>query len=99
MKNEKLFLQHVNLVVPNVTLLCSTKSKKKFPEKEKGFRDGQSYSTPQKSEKTRGTAITQPRSHPIKEMLNLGMGWDQGWVMAFHFVTSLFEGWSMTGHP
>ena len=52
-----------------------------------------------KVKKTRGTAITQPRSHPIKEMLNLGMGWDQGWVMAFPFVTSLFEGWSMTGHP
>ena len=35
-----------------------------FSEKQKGFRDGLSYSTPQKSEETRGNAITQPR-HPI----------------------------------
>jgi len=27
------------------------------------------------------------------------MGWDRGWVMAFPFDSSLFEGWSMTGHP
>jgi len=33
---------------------------KKFSEKQKGFRDGLSYSTPQKSEETRGNAITQP---------------------------------------
>ena len=28
--------------------------------------DGLSYSTPQKSKETRGNAITQPRSHPMK---------------------------------
>jgi len=39
-----------------------------FSEKQKGFRDGLSYSTPPKSEETRGNAITQPRSHPIKKM-------------------------------
>jgi len=38
-----------------------------FSEKQKGFRDGLSYSTPQKSEETRGNAITQPQSHPIKK--------------------------------
>ena len=30
------------------------------------------YSTPQNSEETRGNAITQPWSHPIKEIQNLG---------------------------
>ena len=44
------------------------KKQKIFSEKQKGFRDGLSYSTPQKSEETRGNAITQPRSHPIKKM-------------------------------
>jgi len=39
---------------------------KLFSEKQKGFRDGLSYSAPQKSEETRGNAITQPRSHPIE---------------------------------
>jgi len=43
--------------------------KQKFsPKKQKGFRDGLSYSTPQKSEERRGNAITQPWSHPIKKM-------------------------------
>jgi len=42
-----------------------TRSKKFSPKKQKGFRDGLSYSTPQKSEETRGNAITQPQSHPI----------------------------------
>ena len=41
------------------------KKQKIFSEKQKGFRDGLSYSTPQKSKETRGKAITQPRSHPI----------------------------------
>ena len=41
------------------------KKKKIFSEKQEEFRDGLSYSTPQKSEKTRENAITQPRSHPI----------------------------------
>ena len=44
------------------------KKQKIFSEKQKGFRDGLSYTTPQKSEETRGNAITQPRSHPIKKM-------------------------------
>ena len=33
-----------------------------FSEKQRGFRDGLSYSTPQKSEETRGNTITQPWS-------------------------------------
>jgi len=45
-----------------------TRSKKFSQKKQKGFRDGLSYSTPQKSEETRGNAITQPRPHPIKKM-------------------------------
>ena len=44
------------------------KKQKVSSEKQKGFRDGLSYSTPQRSEETRGNAITQPRSHPIKIM-------------------------------
>ena len=43
------------------------RSKKFSPTKQKGFRDGLSYYTPQKSEETRGNAITQPQSHPIKK--------------------------------
>jgi len=42
-----------------------TRSKKFSPEKQKGFRDGLSYSTLQKSEETRENAITQPQSRPI----------------------------------
>jgi len=34
-----------------------------FSERQKGFRDGLSCSTPQKNEETRENAITQPRSH------------------------------------
>jgi len=40
---------------------------KNFLQK-KGFRDGLSYSTPQKNEETRRNVIAQPRSHPIKKM-------------------------------
>ena len=52
-----------------------TRSKKISPKK-KGFKDSLSYSTPQKSEQTRGNAITQPRSHPIKKNVEFrdGMG-------------------------
>jgi len=52
------------------------KEQKIFSTKQKGFRDGQSYSTPQRSEETRGNAITQPRSHPIKRNVEFrdGMG-------------------------
>jgi len=42
-----------------------TRSKKFSPKKQKGFRDGLSYSTPQKGEETRGNAFTQPQYHPI----------------------------------
>jgi len=49
--------------------MCSKKLTNKKPKifsgKQKGFRDGLSYSTPQKSEETRGNAITKPQSHPI----------------------------------
>ena len=41
------------------------KKQKIFSEKQKGFRDGLSYSTPQKAKKQ---GETQPRSHPIKKM-------------------------------
>ena len=35
------------------------------------------WTTPQKSEETRGNAITQPQSHPIKNVeFRDGMGWD-----------------------
>jgi len=47
---------------------------KKFSPKKKGFRDGLSYSIPQKSEKTRGNAVTYSQSHPIKKCRILG--WD-----------------------
>ena len=42
-------------------------------KKQKGFRDGPSYSTPQKDKETRGNAITQPRSNPILKFRD-GMG-------------------------
>ena len=51
---------------------------KNFLRKTKGFRDGLSYSTPQKSKGTRGNAITQPRSHPIPKFYIFLMGWDRG---------------------
>jgi len=67
------------------------KKQKIFTEKQKGFRDGLSCYP----KETRGNAITQPRSHPIKKM-----GWEgRGWVMAFPLISLLFEGWIMTGHP
>jgi len=49
-------------------VITAYKPPKIFSEKQKGFRDGLSYSTLQKSKETRGNAITQPRSHPIKKM-------------------------------
>jgi len=66
------------------------KKQKNFSKKQKGFRDGLSYSTPQESEETRGNTITQPRSHPIPKFYIILMGWDRGWVKAFPFVSSLF---------
>jgi len=67
------------------------KQNKIFSKKQKGFSDGLSYSTPQKSEETRGNAITQPRSHPIFYIFYNMMGPRLG--------NGIFEGWSMTGHP
>jgi len=58
-----------------------------FSKKQNGFRDGLSYSTPQKSEETRGNANTQPRS---KKNVEFRDGMDRGWVMAFPLVSSLF---------
>jgi len=46
----------------------SPMKQKIFFKKQKGFRDGLSYSTPQKSKETRRNAIIQPRSHPTKKM-------------------------------
>jgi len=68
----------------------TNKKQKIFSEKQKGFRDGLSYSNPQKSEETRGNAITQPRSHPIPKFYIFLMRLDRGWVMAFPLVSSLF---------
>jgi len=60
--------------------MCSknltNKKQKIFSEKQKEFRDGLSYSIPQKSEETRGNAITQPQSHPIPKFYIFLMGWD-----------------------
>ena len=47
---------------PHFTLCVYIQEAKIFSKKQ----DGLSYSTPQKSEETRGNAITQPQSHPIK---------------------------------
>jgi len=58
-------------------------------EKQKGFRDGLSYSTPQKSKETRGNAITQPWSRPFKYVESRD-GWDRGWVFVFPLVSLLF---------
>jgi len=52
----------------------TNKKQKIFSEKQEGFRDGLSYSTPQKSEETRAIAITQARSHPIPECLHFFNG-------------------------
>jgi len=74
--------------------MCSKNLTKKkqniFSEKQKGFWDRLSYSTPQKSEETRGNAITQPQSHPIPKFYIFLMGWNRGCVMAFPLVSSLF---------
>ena len=51
----------------NTAISIIYKKQKIFSEKLKGFRDGLSYSTPQKSEETGGNVITQPQSHPLKK--------------------------------
>jgi len=68
----------------------TNKKQKIFSKKQKGFRDGPSYSTPQKIKETRGNAITQPQSHPIAKFYIFLMEWDRGWVMAFPLVSLLF---------
>jgi len=68
----------------------TNKKQKIFSKKQKGFRDGLSYSTPQKSKETGGNAITQRRSHPIPKFYIFFMGWDRGWVIAFPLVSLLF---------
>jgi len=56
----------------------TNKKQKIFFEKHKGFGEGLSYSTPQKSKETRGNTITQPRSHPIPKFYIFLMEWDRG---------------------
>ena len=67
----------------NSITLTIYKKQKIFSEKQKGFRDGLSYSTPQKSKETRANAITQPRSpsigylnHHVKKGSMIGGGDD-----------------------
>ena len=84
--------------------MCSKKLTNKkqtiFSETQKGFRDGLSYSTPQKSKETRGNAITQPRSHPIpKFYIFNGMGPRLGNEWCFPLFLHFFEEWSVTGQP
>ena len=59
------------ILMPLLRILYASidnKKQKIFSEKQKEFRDGLSYSTPQKSKETKGNAIThRPRSHPIKK--------------------------------
>ena len=58
---------HQSHILVNMRFSFINKKQKIFSEKQKGFRDGLSYPTPQKSQETRGNVITQPRSHPIKK--------------------------------
>jgi len=64
-----LTLKHFRYLKLATHFMCSKrvtyKKQKIFFEKQKGFRDDLSYSTPQKSEETRGNVITHPQSHPI----------------------------------
>jgi len=60
---KKLWLRACTPFVHSKNL--TNKKQNIFFDKQKGFRDGLSYSTPQKSEETRGNAITQPQSQPI----------------------------------
>ena len=52
----------------------TNKKQKICSKKQKGCRDGMSYSTPQKSEETRGNAITKPWSYPIPKFYIFLMG-------------------------
>jgi len=73
-KSSVMLTMHLKLWGKNWSTFCkrdfellSTTRSKNFLRKQKGFRDGLSCSTPQKSEETRGNAITQSQSHPIKK--------------------------------
>jgi len=69
----------------------TTRSKKFSPKNNKDLGMAcTSYSTSRKSKETRGNAITQPRSHPLKKC-RIRDGWDRGWVMAFPLVSLLFR--------
>ena len=69
-----------------------TRNNKFSPENKQD--SGMAYHIPplKKVQKTRGNAITQPRSHLIPKFDILLKGWDWGWVMAFLLVSLLFWG-------
>jgi len=71
-------LKHFCYLKLTTHFMCSrmltNKKQKKFSKKQKEFRDGLSYSTPPKSEETRGNAITQLRSQPIPKFYIFLMG-------------------------
>jgi len=69
-KCASLKLDETTLMKPKtgfITVLTYIQEAKNFLKKKRLW-EGLSYSTPQKSEETRGNTITQPRSHPIKKM-------------------------------
>jgi len=68
--------------------ILQTRSKK-FSLNNK-FRDGLSYSTPQKSEETRGNGITQPQSHPIPKFYIFFGGMGPRLGNGIPLVSSLF---------
>jgi len=64
----------------------TNKKQKIFSKKQKGFWDGLSYSTPQKSKETRGNAITQP-PFGLRPTVNT-------WMIEFSFSGT----WCSGGH-
>jgi len=74
----------------------TNKKQKIFSKKQKGFRDGLAYFTPQRN---KVKCITQLWSHPIPS-LNFfnGMGPRLG-NAEFPLFLRFFEGWSLPGHP
>jgi len=57
------------------------------------------HTPPLKKMKKQGE-LPLPRLCPVHPKFYIVLvGWDRGWVIAFALVSSLFEGWSMTGHP
>ena len=90
------FILHSSISVTSSWLCMScalnnsqTRSQKIFSKEQKGFRDGLSYSTPQKSE-TKKKGKCHYRASVLS--LHILMGWDRGWVMAFSLISSLFWG-------